>query len=462
MGTIARESFGRRVAAAAVRVCGAALMLAVAACTSTAAFRTHLSPPGTDCEFAADQACAADVLYEVVPPAATRKDANAPTSVHMGFVEFDDQGYLLEPALKDELMQRIQQMAEQKPLLMIVYAHGWKHNASADDTDVLAFRQLLLRVAAADHEVCARSACVRRHVVGVYLGWRGLSATAEPFKELSFWTRKSRAHRVGTDGATEVLSELAKIKATSNHLRGANEDNESRLVLTGHSFGGALLYSATEQLLTRDAAFPVDGTIRPNVADLVVLVNPAFEAARFHSIQRKAANLAFDKTQPPLLAVFTSKTDTATKYAFPFGRGLSTLFQRYTSADQRNQNVTALGHYVPFRTHDLLLDADKRAHPEAMQLDPLPVVLCRWRDFQSGHTDAWNLGGLSLTRQEHIRTEAQRQNPYMVVSVDGGVIAGHSGIWGDLFSEFLYLFVAMQSAKPGQDCEAAKTSTPVS
>jgi hypothetical protein len=430
-------------------------LLLLAACTPTTAYRKHLASPGTECQATPDHSCPGDVLYEVRPTdAAAAADAEAPKSVHLGFVEFDDQGYLLEPALKDELMQRIESMAVQQPLLIVVYAHGWKHNAADGDTDIAAFQKLLLRVAAADHEVCKRSACARRHVVGVYLGWRGLSATLEPFKELSFWSRKSRAHRVGTDGATEVIAELAKIKSSSNALPGRSRSDETHLVLTGHSFGGALLYSATEQLLIRDSAFPTRGTLRRNVADLVVLVNPAFEAARFHAIQRKASRLAFDRTQRPILAVFTSKTDTATGVAFPLGRGLSTLFQSYTSPEQRSQNVTALGHYAPFHTHELNLEAAKRATTEPIALPALGPSLCGWQDFQSGQSDTWELGDLSFTRLPRMRVDGQRQNPYMVVSVDGGIIAGHNGIWGERFSEFLYRFVAVQSARPGRACNA--------
>lgn len=453
---------------AAWTIIALALVL-LAACTPTTAYRKHLASPGTECRVTSDRSCPGDVLYEVLPQAADASGADAetdaaarataaadaPKSVHLGFVEFDDQGYLLEPALKDELMQRIEAMAVQQPLLIVVYAHGWKHNAADGDTDIAAFQKLLLRVAAADHEVCKRSACARRHVVGVYLGWRGLSATLEPFKELSFWSRKSRAHRVGTDGATEVIAELAKIKSSSNALPGRSRSDETRLVLTGHSFGGALMYSATEQLLIRDSAFPTRGTLRRNVADLVVLVNPAFEAARFHAIQRKASRLAFDRTQRPILAVFTSKTDTATGVAFPLGRGLSTLFQSYTSPEQRSQNVTALGHYAPFHTHELNLEAAaKRTTTEPIALPALAPSLCGWQDFQSGHSDTWELGDLSFTRLPRMRVDGQRQNPYMVVSVDGGIIAGHSGIWGERFSEFLYRFVAVQSARPGRACNA--------
>lgn len=436
----------------------ACVSVAIAACTPTAAYRTQLAPADTECVAANEAVCAHDVLYKVVGKTDASADPNAAASIHLGFVEFDDQGYLLEPALKDELMKRIQQMANERPLLLVVYAHGWKHNAAAGDSDISAFRDLLLRVAAADHEVCARSACARRHVVGLYLGWRGLSATLEPFKELSFWTRKSRAHRVGIDGATEVLAELAKIKSSSNNLPGRGRAEETRLVLTGHSFGGALLYSATEELLMRDTAFPTKGTIPRNTADLVVLVNPAFEAARFHAIERKAGRLAFSKTQRPILAVFTSKTDTATKTAFPLGRGLSTLFERYTSAEQRDQNVTALGHYQPFQTHELVVDPAKRTSPASIELVGLAAALCGWQDFQSGKTDSWDLGDLKFSRLPRMQVDGQRQNPYLVVKVDGGVIAGHSGIWGEQFSEFLYRFVAVQSARPGRACGAQETA----
>jgi len=416
--------------------------IAVAACVPNAAFRTRIAEDAGLCAGQPD-GCADDVWHRLSPvgeeiTAATRHP------VHLGFVEFDDQGALHRPELKDALIERVRALGTQHPLLIMVFAHGWKHNASAGDPNVKDFADELRRIAAADELVCAGRPCADRHVVGIYLGWRGLSATLEPFKELSFWNRKSRAHRVGTDGAMEVLADLKKIDA-------AQGDN--RLVLVGHSFGGALLYTATQQLLMRDTAFLNQGTVSRMAADLIVLVNPAFEAARFTSLERRGRMLKHSLTQRPILAVFTSRDDTATSKAFPIGRTLGTLFQQHSSAEQRRQNRTALGHYEPFQTHDLdLRSAAPGNQKETLQLSGFAEYACGWQNFQVGASDTWSIGDIALRRRPRMTQGTLRQDPYLNVSVDRGIIASHSDIWGERFSEFLYRFVAVQSLRSGVPC----------
>jgi hypothetical protein len=47
-----------------------------------------------------------------------------------------------------------------------------------------------------------------RPVYGVYVGWRGLSVRAPVVKELTFWSRKETAHRVGSGDVVEFLATL--------------------------------------------------------------------------------------------------------------------------------------------------------------------------------------------------------------------------------------------------------------
>ncbi|PZQ34132.1 MAG: hypothetical protein DI562_00590 [Stenotrophomonas acidaminiphila] len=376
--------------------------------------------------------------------------AGAPQGVSsplLGFVEFDDQGYLRESVLKDQLVRHLGSLAATRPLLIVVFTHGWKHNADPADGNVAAFSQLLLDLAAADAEGCANTPCQSREVVGVYLGWRGLSNRLEPFKTLSFWDRKGRAHRVGGDGVTEVLAELAKINA---------QDRESRLVIMGHSFGGAVVYNAVNQMLIRDTAFLNRDRVARNVADLIVLVNPAFEAARFNAIQRKASGFTFVPKQKPILAIFTSEADTATKRAFPAGRALSTLFSEHRDARQRSQNIRAIGHYAPFQTHTLT--ENKGAAATA----GLGEFACAWQAYSRGDTDQWAVGPVALNRIAPPDSGSRRFNPYMVVRVEKGIISGHNDIWGEAFSDFVYRFVAVQDYRPcpsASPMEAALTET---
>lgn len=398
-----------------------------AGCVSGRTYRTQLQTSDY-CVFKAKGDCPGELLHQVgqtpsYPP------------VLMGYVEFDDQGYLRDARSKDGLIEQIRAIDRDRPVLMVVFAHGWKHNAAPDDGNVEAFAQFLGKMANADADACRNGACSARQVVGVYLGWRGLSNKVEPFKTLTFWGRKGRAHRVGTDGATEVLTELAKINAA----RRAN-----RLIITGHSFGGALVYNSLNQLLIRDTAFlGKDGRVARNVADLVVLVNPAFEAARFNALQRKASGMTFTPGQRPILAIFTSQADTATQRAFPAGRALVTVFSEHSTPEQKRQNIQAIGHYAPYRTHTL------------MQLTTPATVdfkgfACGWKAYATGASNRWDVGAVALARTPAkaegapSNLESARFNPYMVVAVEKGIISGHNEIWGNEFSDFLYRFAAVQ------------------
>ena len=310
------------------------ILLVSVGCVSGRTYRTQIQTSAY-CVHDQDHDCSSEALHVVAGPATT----SAP--VLLGYVEFDDQGYLRRPDIKDALVAHMRKLAHDRPLLIAVFAHGWKHNAEASDGNVKAFELFLTKLAAADAQVCAGTSCEGRQVVGIYLGWRGLSNRIEPFKTLTFWGRKNRAHRVGGDGATEILTELAKIKAIK---REGEKPAQSRLVITGHSFGGALVYNAINQMLMRDTEFINKNRVARNAADLVVLVNPAFEASRFHAIKRKADGLSFLPKQKPILTVFTSEADTATKWAFPAGRRFGTMFSEHRDAEQREQNIRALGH----------------------------------------------------------------------------------------------------------------------
>ena len=403
-------------------------------------------------------------LFTMVSEASEKSNA-----VRLAFIEFDDQGYLQSDHYKDAILGEIGKLVD-RPLLIVVFAHGWKHSADANDANVRDFTDALKYIAALDKRQCSDgspddSGCHNREVVGVYLGWRGLSSKYEPFKGLSFWERKSRAHRVGIDGATEVIAQLGAIKAESNRRQGARR---SRLVLTGHSFGAAVVYSATQQLLMRDTYFPdPDGAIPPSTADLIILVNPAFEAARFHSLHLRAAKMSFSQKQRPILAIFSAKTDDATGTLFHIGRGLSTILMPHTADSedtpahsprfQRQENITAVGKYDKWTTHILKgISPPQKGQKPAKTLHSLA---CGWLAFQYGDAETWELDATSFSRFKapgtgHAMEDGQQRNPYMLVRVEDAVIHEHSGIWKSEFSQFLYDLIAVQAAPFNLNCQS--------
>jgi hypothetical protein len=82
---------------------------------------------------------------------------------------------------------------------------------------------------------------------------------------------------------------------------------------------------------------------------MVVLVNPAIESARFDPVFRAAAKRAVrcastgdsapscqqPQYQAPVLAIFSSEGDQATKTAFPLGASISNTFENTTSAAEK-------------------------------------------------------------------------------------------------------------------------------
>lgn len=416
------------------------LAFALTACAANRAHRTADWSSTTDPCTGMPPACALDT-WQRLPDHASKPH----NPVHLGFVEFDDQGEPHRPDAASAVMARIRALADDGPVLVIVFAHGWKHSAAANDENVAAFASLLQRIAIEDKTACsAGSDCAKRKTVGVFLGWRGLAARAEPFRTLSFWSRKNRSLRVGIDGATQVLSELGQITGTQRH---------HRLVLTGHSFGAGLMYSAAQQLLMHDlATTPGSKTVPHGTADLVVLVNAAIEAGRFQNIQQRAAGRSYDCRQVPILAWFTSRTDMANRSLFPIGRRLSTLTQAHVDGAQAKRNRTAVGFHEPYQSHTL-----RRAEDDELADAPATLRFSgyseRWRAFQRGDSGNWQTGDMVLSRIHDAPGDPRRFNPYFNVIVDGSIIDNHSGIWGEEFSSFLYRFVAARFSRPPQGCE---------
>lgn len=132
----------------------------------------------------------------------------------------------------------------------------------------------------------------KRPAAGIYVGWRGESIKSRtvlgflPSYGLIFWGRKDTAHDIGNAGA------VAELIRTLSDIRSHNPD--SRLLIIGHSFGGAMLYSAMSDAIAEQIRR--DCQRRANytpVADLVVLVNPAFEAMRLRPLYSFARGFWF-------------------------------------------------------------------------------------------------------------------------------------------------------------------------
>lgn len=385
----------------------------------------------------------------------------------LGFIEFDDQGQLWDRNQMHSLLDKLAGDETGDDLLMVVFVHGWKHSAEAGDGNIDSFRRTLMNLSELESSISRYSGAEPRKIVGIYLGWRGGSVSLPLLKELTFWDRKNTAHKVGYGGVTEVLSRLELLQKSKGELaRQDGRESNTRLIVVGHSFGAAVVYSAVSEILENGfvQTHGPTGVVSDSVgfADLVVLINPAFEAMRYSSLSDMATERGtYFRGQLPVLAVLTSETDNATKFAFPIGRRFSTLFQkerevqRYNpvkkneeSIDQGKANVTAIGHFNDYVTHYLRADDSKEnGKQNIFNLESeISLFLAAGEGWENDHPGSKiSFIGSTLERT----TASAGRNPYLNILVDRELIRDHNDISDPRIESFVrqLILISSQSLK---------------
>jgi len=412
----------------------------------------------------------------------------------LGFVELDEQGWVW--GQKGQQMLQVQHLIAKNAhlldnaphtasgIILVAFVHGWKNNAAPDNDNVGHFEEILATIARNEG---AAHPDKPRPVVGVYIGWPGLSATVEPFLEMSFYSRKNTADRVGyLGGVTEILCRLEKLHETINASLAA-DSSRSFFVVAGHSFGAQVVYDALSSVMTQrvvaarvavdvklhrsefvdadnQASFtvrqrPVDDQPVKPFGDLVLLINPAFEAERYHNLRKLSEQFEYPSAQRPVFAVFSSDTDSATHFWFPIGRYLSTLFERYRDDALHDEQRDGDHHTIPwtesFVTHHLETEADAHADAAKQGAGPARLLL----SAAGVDTDSpgylrqasvdWNTQTRSAVLElSHcvltpVDPNPDRWTPFYVVRVRPSLINGHSDIWEKPFEAFIAKFIAI-------------------
>lgn len=408
----------------------------------------------------------------------------------LGFVEFDDQGQLWDRKQMWAILDTLWTEAADKDLLIAVFVHGWKHSAKPHDTNIDTFREVLSGLSKSELHISQKDKRPARKVVGIYLGWRGGSIRVPMAEELTFWDRKNTAQKVSRGGVTEVLSQLELLKRVRDQIVQEENDLEllkrvnenmlqektepellnrlkdrisqnrriksgTRLVIVGHSFGGAIVFSSLVQILESR----IVRTLGPvgtqsdveGFGNLIVLINPALEALQFAPLSDMSTERGtYFSSQLPVMAVLTSEADQATRLAFPVGRRISTLFEKSDRDIKRHNGVsgiketihegeatvTAIGHFEPYRTHKLYPAADAPVKTfvhfsGSESVNSASAARSAWENDEPGSRIP--IAGLTLERTD---TSAGR-NPYLVVKVHKSLIAGHNNIDHPRILEFL-------------------------
>lgn len=382
------------------------------------------------------------------------------------FVEFDEQGRFYDRAQMEQLfayLDKMRRVGKQRTAAMhgkcvdasgglsiVTFVHGWRHNARYDDSNVELARKVLRFTA--DGELARphhNPAGCPREVVGVYVGWRGLSTTVTdaasgPLRKLlaiwellSVWERKNTAQNVAVGSVRELFGTLrayqelrnadeaglckaaTALKRAVSEPRTADEQRKAenveqtlgmlenvyqclavRHLIVGHSYGALIVHNAVAQQLVESVTRgrfddPTGPGCTPDVvggeeqaghangralvrgyADLIVLLNPAVEGARYEPLYEAIAQRTrqrgdiggFCPNQKPVMVVLTSQHDFATEQAFrvvrygntffeshnPYVKGKSAQVLDYIANEERRSSLRTLGHNERYNTHELV------------------------------------------------------------------------------------------------------------
>jgi hypothetical protein len=145
-------------------------------------------------------------------------------------------------------------------------------------------------------------------VVGIYVGWRG-ELFSGPLSILSYWGRQDAADRVGWGGdeATGKRFLFHDLEDIANAMRDNNPD--SRLLVSGHSFGARVLSRALLPEMHQKHYQPL------GPGSLVVTFNAAIGAEPFLPLY--SSSQGDEKSKSPTWLNITSKDDGATSFIYP-------------------------------------------------------------------------------------------------------------------------------------------------
>lgn len=332
-----------------VRVSAAAMLLGILACSyQHHQFRTGINAHGTDPD-----------LY---------------------FVEADDYGWLWEPQLALDALDAVN-ASGQMDTLVVVFVAGWHHSARCCDDNVSGFRQVLKKL---ETEVSRKMYHEARavihpesdapvHVLGIYVGWRGRSLPGD-LDYATFWGRKGAATRVGDADVQEFLVDLRNIY--EKHNATLTESPHRRLlglITIGHSFGGQVVLRAAAGFIEQKLMLlggPPAYLRRPLAAgsgprlqapvsgfgDLVVLINPAVEAAAYQRLHALGISMRYHTAQTPLMLTISADNDKPRSKFFPIGRVLGEVFTgkpHMKDMREREMQRKSLGFFSEQVTHRL-------------------------------------------------------------------------------------------------------------
>jgi hypothetical protein len=279
----------------------------------------------------------------------------------------------------------------------------------------------------------------------VYLGWRGrVVHRVNPVVDAATWIAKQGSFYSRKNAATRIASSTPITEALFSLIRTARKDTpDSRCIVIGHSFGALVLEKALAQAMVGTLLYeepPAPGSRHRAVtrvykpADLILLVNSAAESIYSKQMIDMFRENTLAGGLPQVISI-TSKTDLATKMAFPVGTRLSNAprkltghFRSYDDPRDAEHDSQYLyftrtpGHHPHLRSHHTV----KIGEGSGLPVDPFEFNLAHGGSdpnnvtFYTGDADNW--------RRWRFEPTGTNRTDYWVVQVPREIIHGHGGV----------------------------------
>lgn len=370
-----------------------------------------------------------------VTPCQTRSYAYAPGLPGCGdlaytfnLIEFNENGRLWDAGQLASAEGAIAHLAaQQKPMLLVIFIHGWHHNADVKDENIASLESVLARTT---------RALPNWNIMGIYLGWRGESTALEPefLNNISFYNRRSAADRVAN--SVELADTLLRLgfDAKNTYMNAfpgsatAAAPPQPQVILVGHSFGGRILERSIVPSLL--ASVRSEGEInRGKPFDLILLMNPAHSALGTMDLVDTLRDATYD--QRPFIVNITSTADSATGTIYPLAQRLNGNHGPYATfsgddlslKDERYLSTYTAGHLAQFQSHIAVpLPAGKNPadYPFHFIGDGKDYVI-----EEQPAPQPWNWARGAAASANPAPT------PYWVIRVDQDLVANHGDIFND-------------------------------
>lgn len=299
-------------------------------------------------------------------------------------IRYSEAGNLVSQCDLELALNTVREVKRDK--IVLVFVHGWRNDSGLKNNLIYNYQDEAIPPNVMGGDLAAFTALAtsvskrsNRPVIPIYISWKaGLGLG--PLETITFWSRRDAADRIARTGelnrlfsAIENISDDQEGIDKDGRPRIASEDGRPRIdnqvIYMGHSFGSRILFSSivVEMISRAQLAYPETGDgdglqyaeIKPP-ADLILLFNPALEAASYRAVDEFRYSAAkFENNKLPLMLVMQSESDKAVGAYFPIGQ----FFWAFLNATR----TTGLGFKPEYRTHVMCVKtagvAGCREHP---------------------------------------------------------------------------------------------------